>query len=140
MEGLAALVALIMVFVLRRRLSRATDTIAKLTLRVNALENQTEALSERLRRATMTREDTVKPEPAAPRTQPPQAPIQPRPAAKPPTVEASKVSRSVPASTVPRREDPPGASLGRSFAKWLFGGNTVVRAGIVILFFGIAFF
>lgn len=136
MEGLAALVALIMVLVLRSRLSRATDTIEKLALRVNALENRTEALSERLRRATITREDPAQPEPAQPKAQAPQPAPQERPVSTPPPRAAATAQ----GSTLSRREDPRGTSFGRSFAEWLFGGNTVVRVGIVILFFGIAFF
>ena len=131
MEGLAALVALIMVFVLRSRLARAADTIEKLTFRVKALEDRTDALSESVRRATITRQDSVLSEPAHPKATAAQPAAQPRPAATP-DVRLKADSTGV--------RTPPVASPRANFAEWLFGGNTVVRVGIVILFFGVAFF
>jgi uncharacterized membrane protein len=58
------------------------------------------------------------------------------PAALPPSADSP-----LPAQTPPAPPRGPGLAerLFKSARDWLFGGNTVVRVGIVVLFFGIAF-
>lgn len=45
-----------------------------------------------------------------------------------------------PAKIEVSRERPPTFDLGEKIKKWLLGGNTVARVGVIILFFGVAFF
>ena len=72
---------------------------------------------------------------------PPQHPgadtVRPAPASTaPPTRGASPAARPAPATNHPEGTLEALLSRGRD---WLLGGNTVVRVGIVVLFFGVAF-
>lgn len=131
MEGLAVVfglallalpvVGLAMVFIMWGRLARARTDIEMLSARIDSLER---------RRA-------ISP-PPAPIPQP--APV-PQPAAARPEPEPQQVVSRPPAM----RPESALASSGDSglverFNAWLFGGNTVVRAGVIVLLFGVAFF
>lgn len=77
--------------------------------------------------------------PAAPATPAgPAAPPAPKPAAAPelPSPEPA----TPPPTGMAGEAGPPGRTWIDAARAWLFGGNTVVRVGVVILFFGVAFF
>src|SRR5262249_40279966 len=66
----------------------------------------------------------------------------------PPEVEISvpgsmeEPSEHVPASALPPAPPPPAPAAPREppfIWRWLMGGNTLVRAGVIVLFFGVAF-
>ena len=91
---------------------------------------------------------------AAPaQAQPAAAPIAPEPATPaPPEVAATAVpvgdtvtaTLMQPAPTETPAEParptaPPKAPTQDPFTRWLFGGNTLVRVGVIVLFFGVAF-
>ena len=58
-------------------------------------------------------------------------------AAAPAPVEAAAVqSEPVPPAEPPA---PPRKRADDPFSRWLFGGNTLVRVGVIVLFFGVAF-
>ena len=94
----------------------------------------------RLRDLVTAPKDSSEPPPAARSAQALPSAVQ-RP--KPPA------TRKVPSHAVPYKPAPRAASVSRPTAaspawlvaakSWLFGGNTVVRVGVVILFFGVAF-
>ncbi|OXH86357.1 hypothetical protein CA830_26290, partial [Burkholderia multivorans] len=59
-----------------------------------------------------------------------------------PTTESSESAATPPGRTAatPTPREPGLAARALQAARdWLFGGNTVVRVGIVVLFFGVAF-
>lgn len=69
-----------------------------------------------------------------------QAATTPRPA---PSVKSAEEAPSPPLKkpdTASGRETPPESELQKKIKAWLLGGNTLARVGIVILFFGVAFF
>lgn len=73
-----------------------------------------------------------------------EAPVEPEPEVAPAAPVAQAPSLAAPVEpTVPTVEplpSPPAAgALGTAVRQWLFGGNTVVKAGIGILFIGLAF-
>ena len=57
----------------------------------------------------------------------------PAPSMSSPTTEPAAVPEPVPSAVSAR------AAPGNFITRWLFGGNTLVRVGIVLLFFGVAF-
>lgn len=59
---------------------------------------------------------------------------------------ATAAQSPVEAAAVPSQRDappeppaPPGKPADDPFSRWLFGGNTLVRVGVIVLFFGVAF-
>ena len=86
--------------------------------------------------------------PAAPAVTPTVEPPSPVAAAHPAAVDQSAPAASAPApASVPVPAPVPTRAAGaarhdwfNAARAWLFGGNTVVRVGVVILFFGVAFF
>lgn len=78
------------------------------------------------------------PEPGAPRAEPPVA------AAPPPLAEPvmAAVAQAVPPAEpvpAPPPASPPAPGALDTLREWLFGGNTIVKAGVGILFIGLAF-
>jgi uncharacterized membrane protein len=74
------------------------------------------------------------------------APPAPAPALPPQSLAAAAALGQPPAQaapsaaeSVPARDAAVAAPAPNFLVHWLFGGNTVVRAGVVILFFGVAF-
>ncbi len=88
---------------------------------------------------------------AAPaQAQPAAAPVAPEPAAPAPSDAAATPVSAVPAAPMQpapaeapaepaRPAVPPKAPSQDPFTRWLFGGNTLVRVGVIVLFFGVAF-
>jgi uncharacterized membrane protein len=61
-------------------------------------------------------------------------------AAAPPAVEAPPAAAAAqPLQPARRTPGPPPASPDDVISRWIFGGNTLVRVGIVVLFIGVAF-
>ncbi len=77
--------------------------------------------------------------PTAPPEAPPPAPVAPLTAqaevAAPPTMEPAHAAIAAPPASAPPRRGLEDSAVWR----WLAGGNTVVRVGVVVLFFGVAF-
>ena len=123
------IVLAVVVFRTRNRLAEALRKIESLDLRLQVLETT-----------------------AASQTQPAPMPVPARPS--PPIVVRPPADR--PAAIEPERPAPPKSSLPpiphelldepllgdalNYLRAWLFGGNTVVRVGVVVLLFGVAFF
>ena len=116
----------------------------RLTARVEALEGEVQ----HLRRSAAGGQ-----EPAAPATTSAAVPSPPAPAVtasvEPPAAAAATHSaaadQTVPTAPAPMAGPAREAGSARlawldAARAWLFGGNTVVRVGVVILFFGVAFF
>lgn len=61
---------------------------------------------------------------------------------KPDEISSMKISPEAvePADGETRWDRPPRSDIGEKIKAWLLGGNTVARVGVVILFFGVAFF
>ncbi|MGU7774846.1 DUF2339 domain-containing protein [Burkholderia sp. MR1-5-21] len=74
--------------------------------------------------------------PAAPATTPAAAPA---PASPPAATPATAPAVRSPASPPAKREPDLVERAFRAARDWLLGGNTVVRVGIIVLFFGVAF-
>lgn len=107
-----------------------------LDARVAALESEVAALREALR--FLGAEPAAKRREAAPAEEAPQ-PHAPAPQPAPGFPLAAEETLPPPAAPPPPLE--PNA-LEQAFARakaWLFGGNTVVRLGVLVLFFGLAF-
>ena len=132
-----------------------------LTARVGNLEGEVERLrapaaagQEPAQPATPAPAATAAPPPTAAATAMPARPEPPRRTTTAPPREQTAATRRRAASDQPAESSPepapaPGpdrepAPAGRRWIDaaraWLFGGNTVVRVGVVILFFGVAFF
>jgi uncharacterized membrane protein len=64
----------------------------------------------------------------------------PGPVAAAPAASAVEVAPAAPAGrpSAPRVA-PPKVPSDDAFSRWLFGGNTLVRIGVIVLFFGVAF-
>ncbi len=83
---------------------------------------------------------------AMPPATPPAMASGPTTATATPSIANADASSATPASSIaapaipipPRRPDPIERGL-RAIRTWLLGGNTVVRVGMIVLFFGIAF-
>jgi uncharacterized membrane protein len=143
----------------RRRADPGTDKLTRLEAKVNWLYRQQERLLERVAQIEWaTRSPSVAPpeaplQPAVPVTpvQPPEPegsmakagpaePVDTEPAA---AVRPSSEQRAGPPVSAPPRidTDKTTAAAGEPnlLSRLLFGGNTLVRLGVVILFFGIAF-
>lgn len=52
---------------------------------------------------------------------------------------AVSATDEIPAERPAAPATPPKAPSGDPFSRWLFGGNTLVRVGVIVLFFGVAF-
>lgn len=130
--ALALFALVVMVFVMWTRLTRARVDIETLSARVGVLERRPVAPrpSEPVRQPVVAERDQ-RPEPdrtaAAPvgATQPKRPPVVARPeVVSPPASPASS----------------PDSGVAGHVKAWLFGGNTVVRVGVIVLLFGVAFF
>ena len=105
--------------------------------RLDALEKEVAALRQRMGESP--------PSPAA-KPSAMEAPIA-MPPSEPPPVAVAPVARPVelaPPSPRPARTPPPPPvplrdRLPPFLARWIFGGNTIVKAGVLILFLGLAF-
>lgn len=129
----------------------AGDRLAEVERRLERLHLRLDAFDRRLG----TLEGAERPMPPAPVVPPSEvvrwrAPAEPAPEAAPaePEPVAAREEPATPAApeapapepAAPRRPPTPSPGLEESPVwRWLVGGNTVVRVGIVILFFGVAF-
>ncbi len=105
---------------------------ADLEARLVAVEN---ALSE-LRRQLSPEGEPLRAEAAAPAEPLPPMPDSPAPAGRAYAADAP----DDPLATAPAAgQEPSGPTPLDRFWQWLSGGNAVVRAGVVVLFFGVAF-
>jgi uncharacterized membrane protein len=135
--------ALVLLIVMWHRLSRTRDDLARLADRVEWLERRPPAPAPADPVARPV--ETVRPgATSAPPHAAPPAPAPPPPAAGsdpfPPPLASAGVTP--PLSAPPDAGPGPGPLdqlLGRARA-WLLGGNLVVRVGVIVLFFGVAFF
>ena len=148
--------------------SADADT-ATLLRRVMALEHEVRRLRQaasepRAGDAPMPGATAIETAPSAPATQPAAAattapamvarattqpspetrPQAPAPAAKPPATGLAPASVAAAAVAPVRRAPPPPAAPLRDrlppfVARWIFGGNTIVKIGVLILFLGLAF-
>ena len=89
--------------------------------------------------------------PAAPAVVDPQPePVAEPPASQPDIPDWAKAAAVAPVANVPaqppaepaempRETVPPAMRSDDPITRWLFGGNTLVRVGVIVLFFGVAF-
>lgn len=69
-----------------------------------------------------------------------EAPVAPQPPLSPPPVQPRPPERVAAPAASPEPAEPNVIERGIAAARdWLFGGNTIVRAGLVVLFIGLAF-
>lgn len=124
---------------------RSEEKIAALSSELMDFGRRVAALEARL---SMTRPPTVSRVPESPEPVVEPAPVTPGPEpvtpaasiSAPATSPAALARRHDPfATTEPFRAAPESPSEPNPVVKWLLGGNTVVRVGVVILFFGVAF-
>ncbi len=106
--------------------------------RVRALEAAVEELRQRLAARTDLAPPREEPAPAALLTPSPESP--PAQVTQPAAPEpgTSPVAESITSAESP----PPGAGTPEAFQRfwqWLSGGNALVRVGVIVLFFGVAF-
>ena len=136
-------------YALRLALGRGTEA------RLAALEQDVRRLREALEAVRAAPTPRVAPAPAAAAEPPQPFPEFELPAAAPgtmatiqiepdaaPTAEAAGVPPAAPAEPAysrPPAAAPRHASEPPAWWSWLVGGNTVVRVGVVVLFFGVAF-
>jgi uncharacterized membrane protein len=112
---------------LERRLDRLDARLAAVEERLQGTVDQPEPTS------SMSREPEIAPPP--PLAPEPIEPLAARAEAwTPPSVETSE-----PPPARPPQEPPSKGLADLAVWRWLAGGNTVVRVGVVILFFGVAF-
>lgn len=135
-------VGLVMLFVMWGRLGRAGRDIAALAERLGDLERRVEApLPPRAAPAptsTVTAPRPVAPPPTPPVRPPASAPVTPSVPPMPASSRPAPPAASAPVtSPVPPA---PAPGVGTALASWIFGGNTVVRVGVVVLLFGVGFF
>jgi uncharacterized membrane protein len=117
------------------------QALAQLQRRIDALERGVAPAAAEAPPPALTPEPVQQPEPAVD----PVARIsvlagnEPMPAAvaAAPAPEMSPVAEPQPggAGTAPPAKAPPD----NAFTRWFFGGNTLVRVGVIVLFFGVAF-
>ena len=122
----------------RRRGLAQDDRYGALERRLQALEQRLDRFDGRLVRV----EGPGAPElPAVPLPETPRIATEER-TAEPPIVEHAQLVAEAAADTAapPAAPKPPSKGLEDSAIwRWLTGGNTVVRVGVVVLFFGVAF-
>lgn len=63
----------------------------------------------------------------------------PQPAIETPAVAPAAAAESAKSAPVPILDTPTASTSDNFITAWLFGGNTLVRVGAIILFFGVAF-
>ena len=115
-----------------------------LEARLSALETAVQDLRRQLAGASIARTDLgagrEEPAPAALLTPPPEVPT-PSPAA-PERAASETVTAPAPEPTASAASAPPIETAPDAFQRfwqWLSGGNALVRVGVVVLFFGVAF-
>ena len=130
------------------RLARLEASIRYLQERVAALERAPRAeakpeiapVTEKHEPSPAEAADTASqtPSPVTPQTSPQRAPIEPRPPTQPPRSDSDGPTFTrqpeLPRTAAP--STPPEPSVLWNF---FFGGNTLVRFGVIVLFFGVAF-
>ncbi len=144
------LIGLIIVLLLFQKIKKTNIRIDKLSESVKELSHvivrtskdafQAEASKEKAKQIEVT--PKVAPLPSEPNTK-----VEPSPT---PAVTAAEPNEVPPAKIHPDPVKPveaeavmggsPTFDLGERVKAWLFGGNTVARVGVVVLFFGMAFF
>jgi uncharacterized membrane protein len=125
-----------------RRLTEAETRIAELHDRLEWLDRRLAALEASSATPASAAAATATP-PSAPRPEPAPPASSPPPATAPVEPSAETVARW-PRPVAPPTPPPPAPPSKPAFQdsplwSWITGGNTLVRVGIVILFFGVAF-
>ncbi len=125
---------------------RLTEKLAALSSEVKDLGRRLAVLETRLSASTPPSTEPSPPAPSELAWESEQATPTPVPARVPESVTSTPVPprRETPISEPRRTAEPPyippeTVAGPNPVMKWLLGGNTVVRVGIVILFFGVAF-
>ena len=128
---------------------RGADKVAAFSSELMNLSRRLTAVEARLSMEPPAAPRTLIPEPApgqapaaadAPATPAPLPVPQATDISAPPTSHRGEMPVREPfAAAEPPRTAPEPASEPNPIVKWLLGGNTVVRVGVVILFFGVAF-
>ncbi|MGH9255587.1 MAG: DUF2339 domain-containing protein [Vicinamibacterales bacterium] len=139
---------LVMFFVMWARLVRARTDIERLSARLEALEaGRAAAVAAAFAPQTAAAERRQQPEPAPVERTPSPASVgreyRPTPVVAPPESPRLDHRREPTAFPEPDRTLSvlePAISAIERFKGWLFGGNAVVRVGVIVLFFGVAFF
>ena len=115
----------------------------RLSARVETLEGEVQ----HLRSSAAGGQKPAQPQTTAAATTHPATVDQPAPTQSAPTQPAPAPASAPATATASAPAPPPTREAGRTrhdwftaVRAWLFGGNTVVRVGVVILFFGVAFF
>jgi len=145
-EGLAILVmligiiglpvgALLLLILMWHRLSQTRDDLERLARRVERLEERPSPVVER---AAARQFGDTQPAPATPVT--PAHPVPPPVVPSPAVPSPAPPPVSLPPRLAPRDEPGLVEEAVRRARAWLLGGNLVVRVGVVVLFFGVAFF
>jgi uncharacterized membrane protein len=133
-------------------LFRRNSTLNNLLERVGKLEEQLADLQRQLATARVAPPEaaSVASEAATPIAEPtpsePEAPPQPTASETPPVPALQAEARTAETLSAPAEREPPGPpeppagmdALTRLW-DWLTGGNALVRVGVVVLFFGVAF-
>ena len=134
-------------------LLRRTSVITELQERLSTLESHVEELRTRLAAARVASSETVTEkteaapspaEPTAPAETPPQAAASEAPPApafepEPKTPATSSTPAAPPREASGAAAPPPGMDQVTRLWNWLTGGNALVRVGVIVLFFGVAF-
>jgi uncharacterized membrane protein len=127
-------------YALRLALGRSTES------RLKALEDEVAGLRRALQarpvqppavRSPVQREEPAVESPSTPEPFP-EFEIEPEPT--PRVTPALGIERGPePAPTAPAASEPPAPAERPAWLSWVLGGNTVVRVGVIVLFFGVAF-
>jgi len=130
------------------RLARLEASIRHLQERVGALERAPRAeakpeiapVTEKHEPSPAEAADTASqtPSPVTPQTSPQRAPIEPRPPTQPPRSDSDGPTFTR-QPELPRTAAPSTPSEPSVLWNFFFGGNTLVRFGVIVLFFGVAF-
>ena len=140
------LVLCILLLWLRQRINLMDARLGDISARLIAVEGEI------ARQSVPTATRTAEPSPAPPKVArdvarppstgiprtPPASPTERRPAAR--VVSPSDLIKPAPPKPAPSKAAPRTPTWIDAVRSWLFGGNTVVRVGVVVLFFGVAFF
>ena len=157
--GLFFLALPFLINILFQKIKNTNIRIDKLSETVNELSHAIARIGKEASQAEVSKEKTkqveVTPEVASPLVTTMAAPLPSEPETKietPPTPAVTVVEPSeVPPAKIPPEplkpveaevglEGSPPFDLGEKVKAWLLGGNTVARVGVVVLFFGVAFF
>lgn len=131
------------------KLSKTLDELSHAILRVGKEEIQADVSKAKAEQVEVTPEVTPPPVTTVAAHIPaePEIKLEPPPT---PAVTAAETSEVAPSKIPPEPvkpveaeagwEVPPSFDLGEKIKTWLLGGNTVARVGVIVLFFGVAFF